>query len=121
MLSWESLTAKVEQALGDIPVVTLFGTPIGNITPEMAAKVATMTIREEVDAYVASIPRVPTNKYDAMITVGGFALLAGAIGGFGYLMYKLDQSDSYTPSWPSGPRYEPAPEPEKKDKDTSSS
>lgn len=104
MLNWAYLTEKMEAALGDIQVPTFLGTPIGNISPAMAAQVATAAIREEIDAHIASIPRVPTNKYDAMITVGSLALIGGAIAGFGVLMYKLDQNDSYTPPAPVTPK-----------------
>lgn len=100
MLNWAYLTEKMETALGDIQVPTFLGTPIGNISPSMAAQVATAAIREEIDAHIASIPRVPTNKYDAAITLGTFALIGGTIAGFGWLMYKLDQ-DTTTPPTPA--------------------
>jgi hypothetical protein len=81
-MNWELVTEKIRSSLGS--PIGLFGLPTG-VDPDYAANVATSVMRGEVDAYIATIPRVPTNKNDVIIAAGGMAL----VGLFMFGVYKM--------------------------------
>jgi hypothetical protein len=91
MLSWSDISEKVETVLTESQS-TFLGTPIG-VDPRLATKLAVEVVREQVEEHLATIPRVPTNKYDAMVTISFVGLIAGTMAGFGFLMYKLDKNE----------------------------
>lgn len=98
MLDWMDMAARVEEALGGSNA-TLFGVAVG-VDPKLAATVATQIIREDVEDYISSIPtvpRTPTNKNDAMITLAVIGLVGmGMVG-----VYKLMKADFEASSSPA--------------------
>jgi len=94
-MNWDLMAQKIEVALNEAQSVSFLGVPIG-IDPKIASKIAATVVRDDVEAYVASIPRVPTNKYDVLMTLGSFALIGGLGTGFLYLMLKLSDAPEYT-------------------------
>lgn len=90
MIDWDYLADRVTEKLTPASY-TLLGTSLG-VDPKLAATVATSVIRDEVESYIATIPRVPRvppTTNDVLIATGGFALA----GLFFFGIYKILQAD----------------------------